>query len=239
MKRGVPRPAQPEARTDEHSSMKVLLVEDDLPLAEALMSFLQARGFVAEHVATRKQASSALEAQARSVVLLDLNLPDGDGSTLLPTIRRTSPGSVVIMLTARDQVSDRIQGLDAGADDYLVKPFDAEELLARLRAVERRTSQGQPGLVQVGALQIHLSRMSVERNGVPINLTPHEWTVLRVLASQPDRLHSPQALLDALYGKENSTPSNALEVFVSRLRSKLGRRSIRTVRGLGYWLVGE
>lgn len=219
--------------------MKVLLVEDDLPLAGALMSFLQARGFMAEHVPTLRRAGAALETQTRSVVLLDLNLPDGDGTTLLPAIRRTSPGAVVIMLTARDQISDRIHGLDAGADDYLVKPFDSEELLARLRAVERRTSQGQPTLVQVGALQIDLGRMSVQRSGVPINLTSREWTVLRVLACRPDRLHSPQALLDALYGRENATPSNALEVFISRLRTKLGRGSIRTVRGLGYWLVGD
>jgi two-component system, OmpR family, response regulator len=219
--------------------VRVLLVEDDLPLAGALVSFLRDRAFIVDHVATLADANAALPAAQWAVVLLDLQLPDGDGMSFVPAVKRASNDSVIIMLTARDQITDRIRGLDAGADDYLVKPFDPDELLARLRAVDRRISGAQGSLVTIGALEIDLARMSVSRRGVPVNLTSKEWTVLRVLANRPDRMHSQSALLNALYGFDSETGSNTLEVFISHLRSKLGRYSIRTVRGLGYRLTGD
>ena len=219
--------------------MRVLLVEDDLLLADALASFLRARAFTVDHAATLAAAKAALPAAQWAVVLLDLQLPDGDGMSFVPAVKRASADSVIIMLTARDQISDRIRGLDAGADDYLVKPFDPEELLARLRAVERRVNGEAGSVATIGSLKIDLARMSVLRRGIPVNLTSKEWTVLRVLATRPDRMHSQAALLNALYGFDNETGSNTLEVFISHLRGKLGRYSIQTVRGLGYRLTGE
>ncbi len=219
--------------------MRVLLVEDDLLLADALASFLRARAFTVDHAATLAAAKAALPAAQWAVVLLDLQLPDGDGMSFVPAVKRASADSVIIMLTARDQISDRIRGLDAGADDYLVKPFDPEELLARLRAVERRVNGEAGSVATIGSLEIDLARMSVLRRGIPVNLTSKEWTVLRVLATRPERMHSQAALLNALYGFDNETGSNTLEVFISHLRGKLGRYSIQTLRGLGYRLTGE
>ncbi len=219
--------------------MRVLLVEDDLLLADALASFLRARAFTVDQAATLAAAKAALPAAQWAVVLLDLQLPDGDGMSFVPAVKRASADSVIIMLTARDQISDRIRGLDAGADDYLVKPFDPEELLARLRAVERRVNGEAGSVATIGSLEIDLARMSVLRRGIPVNLTSKEWTVLRVLATRPERIHSQAALLNALYGFDNETGSNTLEVFISHLRGKLGRYSIQTVRGLGYRLTGE
>lgn len=218
--------------------MRVLLVEDDLPLADALASFLRGRAFTVDHAATLAEANAALPAAQWAVVLLDLQLPDGDGMTFVPAIQRTSPESVIIMLTARDQITDRIRGLDAGADDYLVKPFDTGELLARLRAVERRISGAAASVVTIGSLEIDLARMSVRRRGRPVELTSKEWTVLRVLVSRPERSHSREALLNALYGFDDETDSNTLEVFISHLRGKLGHYSIQTLRGVGYRLTG-
>lgn len=218
--------------------MRVLLVEDDLPLADALASFLRGRAFTVDHAATLAEANAALPAAQWAVVLLDLQLPDGDGMTFVPAIKRIAPESVVIMLTARDQITDRIRGLDAGADDYLVKPFDTDELLARLRAVERRISGAAASVVTVGALEIDLAHMCVRRRGCPVELTSKEWTVLRVLVSRPNRSHSREALLNALYGFDDETGSNTLEVFISHLRGKLGRYSIQTLRGVGYRLTG-
>ncbi|WP_309681385.1 response regulator transcription factor [Polaromonas sp.] len=218
--------------------MRVLLVEDDVPLSNALASFLRGRTFTVDQVTTLADAHAALPAAQWAVVLLDLQLPDGDGMTFVPAVRHASADSVIIMLTARDQISDRIRGLDAGADDYMVKPFDPEELMARLRAVERRINGEAGAVVRIGLLEIDLARMTVLRRGVPVHLTRKEWAVLRVLAIRPDRMHSQATLLNALYGFDSENGSNTLEVFISHLRDKLGRYSIRTVRGLGYRLTG-
>jgi two-component system, OmpR family, response regulator len=219
--------------------MRLLLVEDDAPLADALASFLRGKGFAVDRAGTLADARAALPVARWSAVLLDLQLPDGDGSTLVSQIKRLAPETAVIMLTARDQITDRIRGLDVGADDYLVKPFDPDELLARLRAVERRLS-GSPGsVITVGALVVDLTRMSVLNKGEHVDLTGKEWSVMRVLASRPERIHTREALLNALYGFDDDTGSNTLEVFISNLRRKLGRASIQTVRGMGYRLTGE
>ena len=202
--------------------MRVLLVEDDTALREAVCGYLRAKAFVVDAAATLAQASAALHAAQYAAVLLDLHLPDGDGLALLREVRRLKERPIVIVLTARDQVSDRIHGLDAGADDYLVKPYDPGELLARLRAVERRRSNAdQPVLVL----------------GVPVALPQKEWALLRVLATRTQRVHTRESLQDALYGWGDESDSNTLEVFISRLRRKLGREHIETVRGLGYRLA--
>ena len=158
-------------------------------------------------------------------MLLDLHLGDGDGLSLLPALRALRERPSVIVLTARDQVTDRIRGLDAGADDYLVKPYDPAELLARLRAVQRRRSASASPVLQLGSLQIDLARDLVRRDGVPVVLTQKEWALLRVMATRPERIHTREVLQDALYGFDDEADSNTLEVFISRLRRKLGPRA--------------
>ncbi len=217
--------------------MRVLLVEDDEALSQAVCGYLRAKAFVVDAAPSVAQASAALHAAQYAAVLLDLHLTDGDGLSLLPQLRALKERPIVIVLTARDQVSDRIHGLDAGADDYLVKPYDPGELLARLRAVERRRNATQVPVLSLGELQIDLSREQVRRAGVPMALTQKEWALLRVLATRPDHLHTRERLQDALYGFDDDTDSNTLEVFISRLRRKLGREHIETVRGLGYRLA--
>ena len=217
--------------------MRVLLVEDDEALSQAVCGYLRAKAFVVDAVPSLAQAGAALHAAQYAAVLLDLHLTDGDGLSLLPQLRGLKERPIVIVLTARDQVSDRIHGLDAGADDYLVKPYDPGELLARLRAVERRRSTAQLPVLHLGELQIDQSREQVRRAGVPMALTQKEWALLRVLATRPDHLHTRERLQDALYGFDDDTGSNTLEVFISRLRRKLGREHIETVRGLGYRLA--
>ena len=217
--------------------MRVLLVEDDEALSQAVCGYLRAKAFVVDAVPSLAQAGAALHAAQYAAVLLDLHLTDGDGLSLLPQLRGLKERPIVIVLTARDQVRDRLHGLDAVADDYLVKPYDPGELLARLRAVERRRSTAQLPVLHLGELQIDLSREQVRRAGVPMALTQKEWALLRVLATRPDHLHTRERLQDALYGFDDDTGSNTLEVFISRLRRKLGREHIETVRGLGYRLV--
>lgn len=216
--------------------MRILLIEDDAPLAQALVGFLSDRGFVCECASDLAQARALLPAAHWAAVLLDWELPDGEGLSLLPLLRRTLPDSPVLMLTARDQITDRIRGLDAGADDYLVKPFDPEELLARLRAVERRRSGVGSAVLALPDLEIDLGRTRVLLQGQPVELTAKEWALLRVLAQRPDRIHSRESLQDALYGLDADTSSNTLEVFISTLRRKIGRERIQTLRGLGYKL---
>ena len=217
--------------------MRILLVEDDTPLAAAVCGYLRAKSFVVDEAPSLHAARAALAGARYAAVLLDLHLGDGDGLSLMPALRALADRPAVIVLTARDQVSDRIRGLDAGADDYLVKPYDPGELLARLRAIERRRGAGgDTSVVVLGSLEIDLSRDMVRSRGVPVILTSKEWALLRVMASRPDRIHSREILQDALYGFDSETDSNTLEVFISRLRRKLGRDHIQTLRGLGYRL---
>ena len=217
--------------------MRILLVEDDIALSDAVCAYLRAKAFVVDAVPSLFEARGALLMAQYAAVLLDLHLGDGDGLSLLPQLRALDDRPIVIVLTARDQVTDRIRGLDAGADDYLVKPYDPAELLARLRAVERRRSASATPVLQLGTLEIDLARDLVRRRGVPVVLTQKEWALLRMMATRPDRIHTREALQDALYGAGDETDSNTLEVFISRLRRKLGRGHIQTLRGLGYRLA--
>ena len=217
--------------------MRVLLVEDDIALSEAVCGYLRAKAFVVDAVPSLAQASAALHGAQYAAVLLDLHLGDGDGLSLLPQVRALPERPIVIVLTARDQVTDRIRGLDAGADDYLTKPYDPAELLARLRAVERRRSAHSSPVLKLGTLEIDLAHDMVRKDGAPITLTQKEWALLRVMATRPERIHTRENLADALYGFGDEADSNTLEVFISRLRRKLGREHIQTLRGLGYRLV--
>lgn len=216
--------------------MRILLVEDDSALASAVCSYLESKAFVVDVAPSLADARAALLGVQYAAVLLDLHLGDGEGLSLLPHVRALADRPIVIVVTARDQVTDRIRGLDAGADDYIIKPYDPGELLARLRAVERRRSASNTPVLQLGSLQIDLARDTVRKNGLPVALTQKEWALLRVMASRPDRIHTRELLQDALYGWDDEADSNTLEVFISRLRRKLGRGHIVTLRGLGYRL---
>jgi two-component system OmpR family response regulator len=213
-----------------------LLVEDDSSLADAVRGYLQAKAFVVDLAPGLAEARTALRSVQYAAVLLDLHLGDGDGLSLLPQVRALREPPIVIVLTARDQVTDRIRGLDAGADDYLIKPYDPAELLARLRAVERRRNAGSAPVLQLGTLEIDLAHDRVRKDGNSVVLTQKEWALLRVMATRPDRIHTRENLADALYGFGDEADSNTLEVFISRLRRKLGKSHIQTLRGLGYRL---
>ena len=204
-----------------------------------MTAFLTARGFVVEAAPSLQAARRLLPLSTWDVVLLDLHLPDGDGLDLLAAVRRFAPDASTVILTAKDQISDRIRGLDAGADDYLVKPFDPDELLARLRAVQRRGTSSASAVLKFGQIEVDLSRSRVTVGGLPVELTAKEWALLRVMVSRPDRVHSKESLASALYGFDGEADSNTLEVFISHLRRKLGRQCIQTSRGLGYRFVGE
>ncbi len=219
--------------------MRILLVEDDIEFTNAICEFLRAKDFVVEHACNITTARSMLPVAGWGAVLIDWHLPDGEGLDLLAYARQHAGQASIIMLTARDQISDRIRGLDEGADDYLVKPFDPDELLARLRAVERRRSGLTSAVVNLGALSINLARDTVSVNGTAVELTTKEWALLRVLASRSDRVHTREALMGALYEFNDEIASNTLEVFVKHLRLKLGNNCIQTLRGQGYRLTGS
>ena len=218
--------------------MRILLVEDDQPLAEATGHYLRHKAYTVDLAQDLAQAQEALSQASYAVVLLDLHLPDGDGLQLMARLRQLADRPVVVVLTARDQISDRIRGLDAGADDYLTKPYDPDELLARLRAIERRRSgSALPQLHLSGGVVIDLNRESVSCAGHAVVLTAKEWALLRAMTVRPQRIHPKEALQDALYGWDDGADSNTVEVFISRLRRKLGSDCIQTLRGLGYRLA--
>jgi two-component system, OmpR family, response regulator len=218
--------------------MRILLIEDDTVLANEMMAFLTGKGFTVALASNVQTAKDLLPTTNWGAVLLESSLPDGDGIDLLPMIRKQADQASIIMITSKGQIVDRIKGLDAGADDYMVKPCDPNELLARLRAIERRRSGAASAILDCGTLQIDLGRNTVTANGVPANLTGKEWAILRVLASRPDRLHSKEVLTSAIYTFDDDIGSNTLEVFISHLRRKLGRDTIQTYRGQGYRLSG-
>jgi two-component system, OmpR family, response regulator len=218
--------------------MRILFIEDDVATANDMVAFLTGKGFTVAHAPNMQTAKDLLPSTNWGAVLLDWSLPDGEGIDLLPIIRKQADQASIIMITSKGQIADRIKGLDAGADDYMVKPCDPNELLARLRAIERRRSGAASAILDCGALQIDLGRNTVTANGVPANLTGKEWAILRVLASRPDRLHSKEVLTSAIYTFDDDIGSNTLEVFISHLRRKLGRDTIQTYRGQGYRLSG-
>lgn len=218
--------------------MRILFIENDVVIANDMLAFLRGMGYTVAHATNSQAAKDLLPTTNWGAVLLDWSLPDGEGIDLLPLIRKQADQASIIMITSKGHVADRIKGLDAGADDYMVKPCDPNELLARLRAIERRRSGAASAILDCGALQIDLGRNTVTSNGVPANLTGKEWAILRVLASRPDRLHSKEALTSAIYTFDDDIGSNTLEVFISHLRRKLGRETIQTYRGQGYRLSG-
>lgn len=218
--------------------MRVLLVEDDHVLGGAVREHVASLGHAVDWMLRKDDAEAALETVGYELVLLDLNLPDGRGLDILRDMRRAGNSVPAIILTAQDQIAQRIDGLNAGADDYLVKPFDLSELTARIAAVARRYGGNPNPLTKVGEAEIDLATRNAKVDGRPVELTAREWTVLERLLQRPNAVVTKAALEDSLYAFGAEIDSNAVEVYVSRLRKKLGRAAITTVRGAGYRAAG-
>ncbi len=216
--------------------MRILLIEDDTVLGAAVRDQIAGDGQSVDWVTRLDAAGDALRATAYDLLLLDLMLPDGRGIGFLKSLRARGEVTPVIILTALDQVSDRIEGLNAGADDYLVKPFDLAELSARIGSVARRYSGNPNPIISLGPLQIDLAARSIHRDGKPVALTAREWALLDAFLTRPGQLLSKAQLEEKLYAFDSEVESNTIEVHVSRLRKKLGARIIETERGLGYRL---
>ena len=216
--------------------MRILLIEDDTILGQAVRDQIAADGQSVDWVKRLDAAGDATRTTAFDLILLDLMLPDGRGIGFLKTLRARGDVTPVIILTALDQVSDRIEGLNAGADDYLVKPFDLSELSARIGSVARRYSGNPNPIIIHGLLQIDLAARSVLLNGRSVVLTAREWALFEALLAPPGQLMSKTQLEEKLYAFDTEIESNTIEVHVSRLRKKLGAGIIETQRGLGYRL---
>ena len=214
--------------------MRVLLIEDDDLIAHGVEAGLGARGLTVDRARTAAQARTLLATVHYQLAILDLGLPDEDGMSLLQRWRAAGVGLPVLVLTARDAVEDRVAGLRAGADDYLLKPFDLDELLARLQALLRRAAGRSADVVEHGALRLDLERAKVSLHGRPVVLTRRELALLASLLHARGRILSTDQLKDSLYGFSEEIESNALSVHIHHLRRKLGADLIQTVRGLGY-----
>ena len=216
--------------------MRILLIEDDAVLGAAVRDQIAADGHSVDWVTRLDMAGEALRGVGCELLLLDLMLPDGRGLPFLRALRGRGDVTPVIILTALDQVSDRIDGLNAGADDYLVKPFDLSELSARIGSVARRYAGNPNPLVTLGPLEVDIAGRSIHANGRSVTLTAREWVLFEAFLQRPGQVLSKAQLEERLYAFGDGVESNAIEVHVSRLRKKLGAWVIETERGLGYRL---
>lgn len=214
--------------------MRVLLVEDDHVLGAAVRDHVAASGHGVDWMKRIDDAQLALAGVSYELILLDLGLPDGKGLDLLRQLRASGDEAPVIIATAQDQIADRIEGLNAGADDYLVKPFDLDELTARLSAVARRYAGTPNPSIRVGPVEVDLGRKTITVDKKPKMLTAREWAVIERLLRHRGSIVTKTEIEDSLYEFGAEIESNAVEVFISRLRKKLGRDFITTSRGLGY-----
>jgi two-component system OmpR family response regulator len=219
--------------------MRVLLIEDEPYLGQAVQEQVAADGHAVDWVMRLDEGEAALRAVDYGLVLLDLHLPDGRGLDFLKAMRRGGDPRPVIILTARDQISDRIEGLNAGADDYLVKPFDLDELSARVMAVSRRYAGNPNPLIELGAVKIDKAARCAWRDGRPVDLTKREWAIMDLLTQRAAAVISKERMEEALYAFGSEIESNTVEVHVSRLRKKLGHDVIQTLRGVGYRLAPQ
>jgi two-component system response regulator QseB len=216
--------------------MRILLAEDDTLLGEGLSMGLRNLGHTVDWVSDGLAVERALKTEADDLdaLILDLGLPHLDGLSILQTLRRGGSDLPVLVLTARDTVDDRIKGLDTGADDYVVKPFDLLEVSARLRAITRRREGRASPDVELGPLRLDPAARSAYLDGQSVGLSNHEFALLETLVTQAGRILSRQQLESSLYGWDEGAESNTLEVHVHHLRKKLGKNLIKTVRGVGY-----
>ncbi len=214
--------------------MRMLVVEDDPVLSDGLRVGLSLFGATLDTVSSCADGRAALELNEFDALVLDLGLPDGSGLDLLRELRARGDRTPVLLLTALDEVADRIKGLDAGADDYLGKPFDLNELGARVRAISRRQSGRASPLLSCGGIVVDPAQISVTKNGEPVSVSRREFAVLTALMDRPGTIRSKDKLEERLYGWQEEIESNTVEVHIHNLRAKLGRHVIETVRRLGY-----
>jgi len=219
--------------------MRVLLAEDDAMIGAVVRDRLRSQGFAVDWARDGRAADSALADDVYDVLLLDLGLPGREGLAVLRSLRGRGSSLPVVILTARDAVDDRVAGLDAGADDYIVKPFDLKELEARLRAVLRRRAGSASSVIEHGPLSLDLAAHELRRDGVPVPVSPREFALLHALLERPGRVLSRAQLEERMYGWGEEVGSNVVEVHIHSLRRKLGADLIRNVRGVGYRVAPE
>ena len=214
--------------------MRLLVVEDELALARQIGDALIEAGYAVDRANDGARADFLMQTEQYDAVVLDLGLPNVDGLTLLAGWRQAGLTTPVLILTARGSWHEKVKGIDSGADDYMAKPFQIEEVLARVRALIRRSGGVATREIRWGAIVLDPRNMRVTQGGTPIKLTSHEFRVLSYLMHQRDRVVSQTELTEHIYAQDFDRESNTVEVFIARLRRKLGASSIETVRGLGY-----
>lgn len=214
--------------------MRLLLVEDDLMIGESVLDLLRAEGYAVDWVKDGEMADTALDSQTYDLVLLDLGLPRRDGLAVLRRLRARKDRTPVLVATARDAIAQRVEGLDMGADDYIVKPYELDELLARIRALIRRAAgRAEPVYEHLG-VSINPVTREVLLDGQAVVLSAREWSILELLLARPGMVLSRRQLEEKLYSWKDDLSSNAVEVYIHGLRKKLGPRIIQNVRGVGY-----
>ena len=216
--------------------MKILVVEDDDLIATGLHLALSRLGHAVDRSSNGMDAQQLLSDQTYHLAILDLGLPGKEGLDVLRDVRRVNSAISVLILSARDDIKSRVKGLDLGADDYLIKPFELDELLARVRVIERRHKTGESAVLELGRLALNLDSVVATWDGQPIELPKSEWTLLRMLAEHPTRVYTRSQIQDVLYGWSEAGESNAVDVHVHHLRKKISPDLIKTVRGIGYRL---
>jgi two-component system, OmpR family, response regulator QseB len=214
--------------------VRILLVEDDELLASGLASALTRANHLVEHVNDGQKAIDAFKNSEFDMAILDLGLPKVDGTEVLKVIRQKGNHTPVLILSARDATKDRILGLDLGADDYLTKPFELDELLARIRVLERRQSGSSNNLLEIGQLVLDLAAFTVTWKGELLDLQRREFTLIKKLAENPQQVFSRSQLEESLYGWGDGVESNTIDVHVHNLRKKISAEAIKTIRGVGY-----
>ena len=218
--------------------MRVLVAEDDARISEALSAALSAAGFAVETSADGEDIWYRGDTENYDAVILDLGLPMLDGLTILKRWRKAGRSVPVLILTARGQWDERVEGIEAGADDYVVKPFRIEEVVARVRAIIRRAAGHASARIEIGDLVLNTNAMQVSRDGIPIPLTPQEYRLVAYLAHQRGRVVSQLEIVEHLYAQDFERESNSVEVLVGRVRKRLGNDIILTRRGFGYTIGG-
>ncbi len=214
--------------------MRILVIEDDRDLNKQLSQALRDAGYIVDYAFNGEEGHFLGDTEPYDAVVLDIGLPRLDGLSVLEQWRRDGRTMPVLLLTARDRWSDKVQGIDAGADDYVAKPFHIEEVLARVRALVRRAAGHASNMLVCGPVQLDLKASRVTVDGTPVKLTAHEYKVLEYLMHHPGKVISRTELTEHLYDQDFDRDSNTIEVFVGRLRKKLGVDMIETVRGMGY-----
>ncbi len=214
--------------------MRLLLVEDDPLIGDGIRAGLQQEDYSVDWFTEARTAEMALQSEQYDLMILDLGLPDKSGLEILKRLRSQGSALPVLILTARDAINDRVAGLDTGADDYMLKPFDLDELSARLRALLRRSSGRASSEIIHGEITLDPAAHSVSKDGTTIDISPREYAVLHLLLSNTGKVMSRSRLEEGLYSWDGEVESNAIEVYVHHLRKKLGAELIRTIRGVGY-----